>query len=93
MRTKPLFRRLISAIPQEGERRLSRDGVSLLLTRHDTPYTIVSALVKSQGHCGWVTLESDAGTIVAHHPRNVDLVEQVLETLVPATIAAAPTHA
>ncbi|NFV80299.1 hypothetical protein [Magnetospirillum aberrantis] len=79
MRTKPMFRRLMAALPHEGERRFQADGVSLQITRHDTPFTIISVLVKDNGHNAWVTVESDAGDITLHHPRNVDLVDKALD--------------
>ena len=79
MRTKPMFRRLMAALPHEGERRFQADGVSLQITRHDTPFTIISVLVKDNGHNAWVTVESDAGDITLLHPRNVDLVDKALD--------------
>lgn len=79
MRTKPMFRRLMAALPHEGERRFQADGVSLQITRHDTPFTIISVLVKDNGHNAWVTVESDAGDLTLHHPRNVDLVDKALD--------------
>lgn len=80
MRTKPMLRRLMAALPQEGERRFQADGVSLQITRHDTPYTIISVLVKDNGHNAWVTVEADGGEVTLHHPRNVDLVDKALDT-------------
>jgi len=79
MRIKPLFHRLRTALPREGEKRFKNDSLSMLITRHDVPFTIFSVLVKQEGHCGWITIQADDGKIEAHHPRNVDLVEQALE--------------
>lgn len=83
MRTKPMFRRLMAALPHEGERRFQADGMSMQITRHDSPYTIISVMVKSEGHNAWVTVESDAGEVVLHHPRNMDLVDKALDALLP----------
>ncbi len=82
MRTKPMFRRLMAALPHEGERRFQADGISMQITRHDTPYTIISVLVKANGHNAWVTVESDAGEVTLHHPRNVDLVDKALDKFI-----------
>lgn len=80
MRTKPMLRRLLTALPYEGERRFSsEDGVSMQITRQDTPYTLVSVLVKDHGHNAWVTVESDAGQVTLLHPRNIDLVDKALD--------------
>jgi hypothetical protein len=83
MRTKPMFRRLLSALPHEGERRFQGDGMSMQITRHDSPYTIISVLVKADGHNAWVTVEADGGEITLLHPRNIDLVDKALDTLLP----------
>lgn len=80
MRTKPMFRRLLAALPHEGERRYHAAGVSMQITRHDTPYTIISVMVKDNGHNAWVTVEADGGEITLLHPRNVDLVDKALDT-------------
>lgn len=80
MRTKPMFRRLLKAVPSEGERRYNSDGMSMLVTRYDTPYTIISVMVKAEGHNAWVTVEADGGEVTLHHPRNVELVDKALDT-------------
>jgi hypothetical protein len=80
MRTKPMFRRLLAALPHEGERRYHADGMSMQITRHDTPYTIISVMVKADGHNAWLTVEADGGEVTLHHPRNVDLVDKALDT-------------
>lgn len=87
MRTKPMLRRLMAALPHEGERRFSADGMSLQITRHDTPYTIISVLVKDNGQNAWVTVESDAGEVVLLHPRNIDLIDKALDMLLAANNA------
>ena len=83
MRITPLFHRLRAALPREGEKRFRNDTLSMLITRQDVPFTIFSVLVKQEGHSGWITLQADDGKIEAHHPRNVDLVEQAVEVFVP----------
>jgi hypothetical protein len=88
MRFTPLFQRLRAALPREGEQRFKNDTTSMLITRHDVPFTIFSVLVKQEGHCGWITLQADAGKIESHHPRNVDLVEQALELFLGKSAAA-----
>lgn len=81
MRKKPIFRRLLTALPHEGERRYHDDGgMSMQITRHDSPYTIISVMVKDNGHNAWVTMEADGGEITMHHPRNIDLVDRALDT-------------
>lgn len=78
MPDKAMFRRLMAALPHEGERRYHADGLSMLITRHDSPYTLISVMVKSQGHCAFVTAELDAGRVELHHPRNLELVDHAL---------------
>lgn len=83
MRTKPMFRRLLTALPHEGERRYhSDDGISMQITRHDSPFTLISVMVKDNGHNAWVTVESDGGEITMHHPRNVDLIDKALDKFI-----------
>lgn len=79
MPSKPMFRRLLAALPHEGERRYLADGISMQITRHDTPYTLISVMVKSEGHNAWVTAELDAGEVTLHHPRNIELVDKALD--------------
>ena len=80
MPDKTMFRRLMTALPHEGERRYHADGLSMLITRHDSPYTIISVMVKTAGHSAWVTAELDAGAVALHHPRNLELVDKALDT-------------
>lgn len=79
MPDKAMFRRLMAALPHEGERRYHADGLSMLVTRHDTPYTIVSVIVKEAGHSAWVTAEFEGGAVTLHHPRNIELVDKALD--------------
>lgn len=80
MRTKPMFRRLLKAVPSEGERRYHADGMSMQITRHDTPFTIISVMVKADGHNAWLTVEADGADVTLLHPRNVELVDKALDT-------------
>ncbi len=91
MRTKPMFRRLMNVLPHEGERRYHDGGMSMLITRNDSPYTIISVLVKDNGHNAWVTIESDGGDVTLHHPRNIDLVDKALNVFLNAKPALAVT--
>jgi len=79
MPDKAMFRRLMAALPHEGEKRYHADQMSMLVTRHDQPYTLISVMVKTPGHSGWVTAELDAGEVTLHHPRNLDLVDKALD--------------
>ena len=79
MPSKPMFRRLLEALPHEGEKRYHAGTLSMQLTRHDTPYTLISVLVKEDGHNAWVTAELDSGEVTLHHPRNIELVDKALD--------------
>lgn len=79
MPDKAMIRRLMAVLPHEGERRYHADGMSMLVTRHDSPYTIISVMVKTPGHAGWVTAELDGGQVALHHPRNIELVDRALD--------------
>ncbi len=83
MTTEELFRRLLAAIPREGEIRRHAGDDSLLITRHDTPTTIISALAKAGPAMGWLTLEADGGRLELHPPRNPELVLRLLDGLAP----------
>ncbi len=83
MTTEELFRRLLAAIPREGEVRRHVGDDSLLITRHDTPTTIISALAKAGPAMGWLTLEADGGHLEVLHPRNPELVMRLLDCLAP----------
>ena len=83
MTTEELFQRLLAAIPREGEIRRHDGDDSLLITRHDTPTTIISALAKEGPTMGWLTVEADGGHLELHHPRNPDLVLRLLDCLAP----------
>lgn len=79
MPDKAMIRRLMAALPHEGERRYHQDDMSMMLTRHDSPYTLISVMVKIPGHSAWVTAELDGGQVTLHHPRNVELVDKALD--------------
>ena len=51
----------------------------MLITRHDQPYTLISVMVKAEGHSAWVTAELDGGQVALHHPRNLELVDRALD--------------
>ncbi|OJX79297.1 hypothetical protein [Magnetospirillum sp. 64-120] len=79
MPNKAMLSRLMAALPHEGEVRYHADQMSMLVTRHDQPYTLISVIVKTPGHAGWVTAELDAGEVTLHHPRNLELVDKALD--------------
>jgi hypothetical protein len=83
MTPQELYRRLLAAIPREGEVRRHVGDESLLITRHDTPTTIISALAKAGPAIGWLTLEADGRHLELHHPRNPELVMRLLDALAP----------
>jgi hypothetical protein len=84
MLAREIFRRFSSALPREGELRLGSAKESLLITRHDSPYTIISALAKTGSTTGWATLEVDGQNISLLQSHAVDTVLSVLNRLAPA---------
>ncbi len=81
MRPEDLFQRFLTAIPREGELRRHEGEASLLITRHDTPTTIISAMVRDGAHMGWATIQADGAEIDLMHPRNLELVVSVMDRL------------
>lgn len=83
MGTDALYRRLSSVLHANGECRFQGDGCSMLITRNDRAYTLISVLVTQDGQSGSLTLELDDGALVIHHPRNLELVERAINSFCP----------
>lgn len=76
-----IAQKLSSLLPHQGERRWTGSFGSLLVTRQESPFMTLSALVRTAKGEGWVTVEvnRDGAFPLAH--RNADLVMSALEAL------------
>ncbi len=74
-----LYGRVRRVLPHSGEVRRHDTDISLLITRNDIPYTMISLIAKEPHASGWVNVEVDGADATLHHPRNLDLVARALD--------------